>query len=278
MSSARKLLQWAEQVLINVSSDAALDSLVLLSEAIGVSRTQVLFQDEITLEQETKFRAWVNQRTNGEPIQYITGRAYFRYLTLEVGPGVLIPRPESEEIVGGVIAVISQLAQPRVVDLGAGSGALALSIATEVPQSRVTAVEKESAALFWLERNVKRIGATLEGELTITHSDVVNFDGANLFDAVIANPPYIPDGAELPHEVAGFEPHVALYGGSAGVQAPKVFIAAALRALKPGGFFALEHHESHGEVIGELLERSFDQVKLHYDFNGRPRWSSGVRK
>lgn len=276
MSGARKLLQWAEQELIHVSSDAALDSLILLSEVTGLSRTHALFRDHLELDEEEMFRKWINKRKTGEPIQYITGRAYFRNLTFEVGPGVFIPRPESEQIVGEVISIISSLAQPQVADLGAGSGALALSIATEVPQAKVTAVEKERAALFWLERNVRKIGAALELELKIAHTDVVDFDGERNFDAVIANPPYIPEGVELPNEVVDFEPHQALFGGSAGTQLPELFIAAAIRALKPGGFLALEHHESHGEAIGELLERSFDQVKLHYDFNGRPRWSSGA--
>ena len=148
MSGARKLLQWAEQELINVSLDAPLDSLILLSEATGLSRTHVLLRDHFEQDEEEMFRMWINKRKTGEPIQYITGRAYFRELTLDVGPGVLIPRPESEQIVGKVISIISPLAEPQVADLGAGSGALALSIATEVPHARVTAVERESAALF----------------------------------------------------------------------------------------------------------------------------------
>jgi len=276
MSGARKLLQWAEQELINVSLDAPLDSLILLSEATGLSRTHVLFRDHLEQDEEEMFRMWINKRKTGEPIQYITGRAYFRELTLDVGPGVLIPRPESEQIVGKVISIISPLAEPQVADLGAGSGALALSIATEVPQARVTAVEKESAALFWLERNVRKISAELERDLKIVQADVADFDGAHQFDAVIANPPYIPEDEVLPDEVTHFEPHVALFGGLDGVQVPKLFIDAALRALKPGGYLALEHHESQSEAIGTALSHSFDEVKLHYDFNGRARWSSGV--
>lgn len=276
MSGARKLLHWAEQELFNVTSDAAMDSLILLSEATGLSRTHVLFRDRFEDDEEEMFRMWIKKRKTGVPIQYITGRAYFRNLTLEVGPGVLIPRPESERIVGGVISAISAIREPYVADLGAGSGALALSIATEVPRARVIAVEKESAALFWLERNVRKISAALEHDLKIVQADVVDFDGAHQFDAVIANPPYIPEDEVLPDEVTHFEPHVALFGGLDGVQVPKLFIDAALRALKPGGYLALEHHESQSEAIGTALSHSFDEVKLHYDFNGRARWSSGV--
>lgn len=278
MDGARALLNWAEQELLESSADPALDALILLSEVTGLSRTHVLFREKFEAEEERTFRQWISRRKSGEPIQYITGRAYFRNLTLEVGPGVLIPRPESEEIVGAVVSAIKEVATPYVLDLGAGSGALALSIATEVPHAKVVAVEKEPSALKWLEKNIAHLATSVRINVEVHSSDVADFDGRHTLDAVIANPPYIPDGADLPNEVALFEPHVALFGGTSGLSVPELFIQSAERALKPGGFFAIEHHESQGDAIASALTPFFTQVNLHYDFNDRPRWSSGVRK
>lgn len=278
MTGARELLRWAAQELGAAIPDPALDAQILLAEATGLSRTHVLFRDRFEPHEEAQFRDWIERRKKGEPIQYISGRAYFRNLALEVGPGVLIPRPESELLVSDVIAHLSDVTEPKVVDFGAGSGALGLSIATELSKAKVTAVERDSAAITWLERNVKRVNMELIHEIEIVSADVADFDGKQSFDAVIANPPYIPDQQALPNEVIDFEPRAALFGGPEGLDAPRVFIAAGLRALKPGGYLAIEHHEQHGEAICELLERSFQEVRLHYDLNGRARFSSGVVK
>lgn len=275
MASARELLQWAESELKNfASADPYLDALILLSEATGLSRTHVLFRENIDSDEENIFRQWITRRKNFEPIQYITGRAYFRNLTVEVGPGVLIPRPESEELVSAVKSVIVNQQNPRILDLGSGSGVLALSIATEVIGAQVTALEKDPEALFWLKRNI----ALASANISIVQCDVADFDGAGEFDAVIANPPYIPDDQALPTDVMNFEPHVALFGGREGIDIPREFIAAAARALKARGLLVLEHHESHGERIAQLMAEHFTEVSLHYDLNQRPRWSSGVRR
>lgn len=275
MSSARELLQWAERELSAIASlNAEFDALFLLSEAVGVSRTQILLKEEISGAQEKVFREWIERRTKSEPIQYITGRAYFRNLTLEVGPGVLIPRPESEELVSAVKAVLGNQSHVQVLDLGSGSGALAISIASEVPGAYVTALEKDTQAIYWLNRNIHLAGV----DISLVKSDVSDFDGQSQFDVVIANPPYIPDGQSLPTEVMNFEPHIALFGGKDGMNLPQEFIDAAARALKPGGFLALEHNETQGEVVAQFMASYFDKVTLHYDLNQRPRWTSGVRK
>ena len=274
MASARELIRWAEQELDGKCADPHLDSVMLLSEVTEINRTHLLLEENIKNEDEVRFRIDIKRRSTGEPIQYITGRAYFRKLTLSVGPGVLIPRPESELLVSDLLAKISHLPRPNVVDLGAGSGALALSIATEVVNARVVAVEKDSEAMYWLRENVAAHNQNVE----IIESDVSDFDGQGKFDAVIANPPYISTSEHLPIEVANFEPHQALFGGESGIELPEIFIGAAERALRPGGYFVIEHHESQGEQIKRILERSFNNVTLHYDLNNRPRWSSGVRK
>ena len=274
MASARELIKWAEQELDGVCADPHLDSVMLLSEVTEINRTHLLLEENIKNEDEVRFRSDIKRRSTGEPIQYITGRAYFRKLTLSVGPGVLIPRPESELLVSDLLAKISHLPRPNVVDLGAGSGALALSIATEEVNARVVAVEKDSEAMYWLRKNVDAHNQNVE----IIESDVADFDGQGKFDAVIANPPYIPTSEQLPIEVANFEPPRALFGGASGIELPEIFIGAAERALRPGGYFVIEHHESQGEQVKRILERSFNNLTLHYDLNNRPRWSSGVRK
>ena len=273
MSRARELINWAKQELQNSSKDPALDALILLSEVTELSRTQVLLRDHISEEEESRFTQFIERRKQGEPIQYITGRAYFRNLTVQVGPGVLIPRPESESLISGVKAKIENEPNPLVLDLGSGSGVLALAVATELPKARVVALERDSRAIYWLHKNISALNAKVE----VIESDVSDFEGHGEFDVVIANPPYIPIGEKLPEEVNRFEPHVALFGGESGLEVPKLFVEAAARALKPGGYLALEHHERQEEQVGELLSEFFNEVALHYDLNGRPRWSSGVR-
>lgn len=274
MTSARDLRNWAENELSAVTADPGLDALILLSEATGLSRTHVLFRDSLQIEEEELFRSWIVRRKNHEPIQYITTRAYFRNLTLEVGPGVLIPRPESEELVTAIKRAVAHLPHPKVLDLGAGSGALSIAIATELPDAYVTALEKDAAAARWLQRNID----TSEVDVAVHVSDVQNFNSSTLFDAVVANPPYIPTGQSIPAEVMNFEPHVALFGGSDGLVMLREFISAAARVLKFGGYLAIEHHEEQGEQIREILGESFTKIELHYDLNKRPRFSSGVRK
>lgn len=274
MNSIRDLLRWAEGELHSTSVDPALDALILLSEATGLSRTHVLFRGTLDSEETELFRSWIERRQAHEPIQYITSRAYFRNLTLEVGPGVLIPRPESEELVSATKRAIAHLKQPKVLDLGAGSGALSIAIATEVQGAQVIALEKDLAAVEWLDRNIKSSGV----DVSVIVDDVRNFDGESQFDAVVANPPYIPDGEVLPSEVIDFEPRSALFGGENGMVIPKEFIASAIRSLKSGGYLAIEHHESQGAEISSQMVGSFSDVTLHYDLNDRPRWSSGVRK
>ncbi|CAB4686951.1 unannotated protein [freshwater metagenome] len=221
------------------------------------------------------FHDLLARRILHEPLQYITGIAYFRNLELKVGPGVLVPRPESELLVGAVLTHISNLPAPvSVVDLGSGSGALALAIATEAPNSRVIAVEKSEEALVWLKKNVEAI---IE-DLRIVHSDVSDALPGIKCDVVIANPPYIQDESDLPRDVVEHEPAIALFGGKDGMDAPRAFIAASSRLLKSGGLLAIEHNEMQGALIATELARDFQEIQLHQDLVGRPRWTSAIRK
>jgi release factor glutamine methyltransferase len=229
---------------------------------------------DITIVEET-FWKLLDRRCANEPLQYLTGVAYFRHLEIKVGPGVLVPRPESELLVESVLTYIEKLSGAiSVVDLGAGSGAFALAIATEAPTTHVIAVEKSAEAIYWLKENVSFI----DEKVRILESDVSTaLDGVKC-DVVIANPPYIPDGQELPADVRNHEPAIALFGGVDGMKVPRLFIAASARLLKPGGFLAIEHHEEQGDEIAAVLNLDFQDILLHQDLTGRPRFTTAVRR
>lgn len=256
----------------------------LLAHVLGISRMEL--HNPVTVENainaigditviEETFWKLLDRRCAHEPLQYLTGVAYFRYLELQVGPGVLVPRPESELLVDAVLKNIEgREGAVSVVDLGAGSGALTLAIATEAPQTHLIAVEKDPAAVEWLRKNVSRIDETVR----ILESDVEDaLDGVKC-DVVIANPPYIPDRQELPKDVAEHEPAIALFGGEDGMTIPRRFINAAARLLKSGGFLAIEHHESQPIDIAAAMLADFENVECHNDLVGRPRFTTGTRR
>lgn len=263
---------------------AEVEAEYLLAHTLGISRMDLhnpltvenvlLAIGDMTIVEET-FWKLLDRRCAHEPLQYLTGIAYFRHLELKVGPGVLVPRPESELLVESVLTHIEKLdGQVSVVDLGSGSGALALSIATEAPQTHVIAVEKSPEAVHWLKENVSFI----DEKVRILESDVATALEDVKCDVVIANPPYIPDSQELPIDVAEHEPAVALFGGADGMKAPRLFISAASRLLKSGGFLAVEHHETQGSQIADVLGDDFTDILLHDDLNSRPRFTTAIRR
>ena len=279
----KELLRQAKSQL-DESGISQVDAEHLLAHCLGVTRmdlhnpvilesTLATIGGEQTIEET--FATLVERRIGFEPLQYLTGTAPFRHLEIEVGPGVLVPRPESELLVEAVLQHISNMEGiVSVVDLGAGSGALSLAIATEAENARVIAVEKSADAIIWLKRNVSRI----DEKVRIVEGDVSEVLIGVKCDLVIANPPYIPDDQVLPRDVAGFEPHIALFGGPTGIEIPRQFIAAASRLLKSGGVLVIEHTEEQGLVIEAELALDFENVVLHHDLNDRPRWSSAVRR
>jgi release factor glutamine methyltransferase len=256
----------------------------LLAHTLGLSRMDL--HNPLTVENalaaigdmsivEETFWKLLDRRCAHEPLQYLTGIAYFRHLELKVGTGVLVPRPESELLVEAVLTHIEKLTGAvSVVDLGSGSGALALAIATEAPQTHVIAVEKSPDAIYWLKENVSFI----DEKVRILESDVATALEGVKCDVVIANPPYVPDAQELPRDVADHEPAVALFGGADGMKSPRLFISAAGRLLKTGGFLAIEHHEDQGGVIADVLSSDFTDILLHKDLTGRPRFTTAVRR
>lgn len=295
MSEIKNLLRSAKVKLAAAEIDEV-DAEHLFAYVIGVSRMDLHngVQLEATLKSlgdfgviEDTFAKLISRRAAHEPLQYLTGTAFFRYLEIEVGPGVLVPRPESELLVEAVLTHIKNLidklenkledkvvGEISVIDLGSGSGALALAIATEAPRTRVIAVEKSPEAMIWLKKNVAKIAENVR----VVEGDVADVLPGVKCDIVIANPPYIPDSQSLPRDVAEHEPHIALFGGATGLEMPQRFIGAAARLLKPGGILAIEHTEEQGAAIDAMLSRDFIEIVLHLDLTKRPRWTSAIRR
>ena len=203
----------------------------------GVSRTELHRVPDADF--NPRFWDEIARRDAREPLQHITGHAYFRYLDLAVGPGVFVPRPETEVMTGWAIDRLREMdvTEPLVADLGTGSGAIALAIAQEVPRSRVHAVEVDPLARGWAQRNIERCAAAAPhtaGRVTLHGEDfghaLRELDGT--VDLVVSNPPYIPWGASVPPEVGEYDPATALWGGADGMDAVKVVEQAAARLLR----------------------------------------------
>jgi release factor glutamine methyltransferase len=227
----------------------------------------------------------VEERAKRVPLQHLTGTAHFRHLSLSVGPGVFVPRPETEMLVALVLDWIAAqdpaLRAPEVVDLGTGSGAIAASVATECPTSRVHAVELSEFAHAWAARNVAlpEVGGRVDLVLGDLRTAFPELDGT--VDVVVSNPPYIPAGM-VPREpeAAEHDPELALYGGGDdGLEVPLAAIASAARLLRPGGFFAMEHAEVQAESLAARLRTApeWTGVASHRDLNGLPRATTAVR-
>lgn len=218
----------------------------------------------------------VAERAGRVPLQHITGVAHFRYLELAVGPGVFIPRPETESVAQLVIDHVKGMPSPRIVDLGTGSGAIAGSIAHEVPGAEVHAVEYSPLAHAWAAKNLAPLGVHLVlGDL---RTALPELNGT--FDVVVSNPPYIPAEA-IPNEpeVALHDPPEALYGGGAdGMELPTAAAASAARLLRPGGFFVMEHAEVQAGWIAAMMGRAgmWRNITTHTDLNHKERATSAV--
>ena len=279
------------------------DAKLLLAEAAGVELRDVdkalLMGEELgTAEQLARFQSMLARRAmldpvrprraRGEPLQYITGHAPFRYLDLKVGPGVFIPRPETETVVQAGLDWLTRngMIHPRVVDLCAGSGAIGLSVVSEVPGSQVWAVELSPNTAEWTRRNLSETAKKYPSIASNYHLEIADatsfatlaqLDGT--VDIVITNPPYVPqtDIPEQP-EVRDWDPELALYGGSMdGTLIPERIIERACRLLKPGGALVMEHDVTQGDrLVAFARATGFAAASTGQDWTGRDRYLFAV--
>ncbi|MDT3445267.1 HemK/PrmC family methyltransferase [Pseudofrankia sp. BMG5.37] len=319
------------------------DAELLAAHVLGVARGRLPLVREIAPDTAERLRGLVTSRARRVPLQHLTGEAYFRHLALAVGPGVFVPRPETETVVGWVIDVLkgqrarenalsSRARRPMsqelktgtrlegtymgaaiphgsghgasvggetpsvCVDLCAGSGAIALALADEVPGTEVHAVEADPAALRWLRHNVAATGLPVEvhsadvtGAGTPAAAGVPAPEGwagvpvlaalarlTGRVDVVVSNPPYLPDAdrAVVTPEVGDHDPPWALWGGGDGLAGPRAVAVAAAGLLRPGGLFAMEHADGQGPVVRELLATAggWNEIVTHRDLVGRDRF------
>jgi release factor glutamine methyltransferase len=259
------------------------DAELLLAHVLDVPRTRLLTLDGVPDDAATRFGALLDLRAGRVPLQHLTGRAPFRHLELAVGPGVFVPRPETELLVEWALERLAGVAEPVVVDLGAGSGAIALSIAHEHPAARVLAVERDAGAIEWTRHNAAARAAAGDRPVEVLGGDMTSpqllthLDGG--VDLVVSNPPYVPDGARVPREVADHDPPLALWGGPDGLDVVRGLLRTAARLLRPGGHLGIEHADQQGSALPALVRAhgGFDDVADHGDLAGRPRFTTARR-
>jgi len=270
-------------------SSPQVDAELLLAHVLGVERNQLTSVNQISDEQLFEYEDLVARRAERVPLQHLTGIAYFRHLELAVGPGVFVPRPETELLVEAAIAHLKDIPAPRnAVDLCSGSGAIALSIALEVPGTIVLAVELSDDAVKWLAHNIVDHAAQLEAvgsHVFIHHGNAGDrtllADMVGQIDAVVTNPPYIPsDMIPRDPEARDHDPAIALFSGQDGLDVAREVVVVAADLLKPGGFFGMEHADVQGESVPALLNEmtgTWLDVKDNLDYNKLPRFTTAVR-
>jgi release factor glutamine methyltransferase len=250
------------------------DAEELAAHVLGLSRSRLVLLDRLPAGAAGRYAELVEQRAARVPLQHLTGVAGFRRLDLAVGPGVFVPRPETEVLVDWALARLRP--GDVVVDLCAGSAAIALALADEAAGVTVHAVELEEHALAWAARNVAATGLPV----ALHRGDVADpgllADLAGTVDLVTANPPYIPVGARIEREVAEHDPPAALWGGQDGLVAVRAVERAAARLLKPGGLVAVEHADVQGKSVPAVF-RHWAEVRDHPDLAGRPRFTTARR-
>jgi release factor glutamine methyltransferase len=234
--------------------------------------------DTLSTHTTASFRAWVERRCAGEPIQYITGEAEFYRLSFKVTRDVLIPRPETEHLVEKVIELARGFERQRIIDVGTGSGAIAVSLAKNLPIARIHATEISEAAMRVAQANAARNGIT--DRVVFHQGDLLEPVAGELFEIVVSNPPYVPEGdrESLSVEVRDYEPVLALFAGSDGLEVYRRLIPAAFTALMPGGFVALEIGFGQQAAVDALLsDAGFRDVEFTKDLQGIARVAVGRR-
>jgi release factor glutamine methyltransferase len=261
----------------------AVDAEELAAHQLGVSRTRLGLTPLVESSWVENYQALVARRAQRIPLQYLLGSVPFGRARIAVGPGVFVPRPETEFLLEWALRAIADRPAPTVVDLCAGSGAIALAISAARPDARVIAVERSETALSWARRNViahVNAGGTpveLRGGDILDQRLLSDLDASA--DLVTANPPYVPDGTPVEPEVADHDPAEAVFGGPDGLSLIKPLISVAAGLLKVDGVLAIEHDDTQGESVPDLLRvrRVLADVVDHADLAGRPRFVTATR-
>jgi release factor glutamine methyltransferase len=254
------------------------DAEALAAFVIGCPRSRLLVAGDLSQGQQLVFSRLVERRASRVPLQHLTGSAPFRYLEVAVGPGVFVPRPETEVVAGWCIDALRDSDRPLVVDLCTGSGVIALSIAHEVRSATVHAVEREGAAYEWARRNATGTGVMVHrGDAA--HA-LAELDGT--VDLVVGNPPYLPDAHRdlVEPEVRDHDPDAALWGGADGLDGPRMIEMAGRRLLREGGLVAVEHADDQGTAVADIFRASgqWAHIAVRQDLAGRDRFVTAQRR
>lgn len=245
---------------------------VLLMFVLGCDRASLYAhpERELSPEEQSRYDDALSLRERGVPAQYITGHQEFWGLDLIVGPAVLIPRPETEHLVETVLELAREIPQPKIVDVGTGSGCVALALARELPRAEIHATEISDAALEIARANAARL--ELHGRVTFHQADLLNGMNAAAFDIVASNPPYVGNSEEdkVQREVRKFEPRSAVFAGPEGLDVIRRLIPQAREALKPGGWLAMEIGFSMEAKVRPLLA-GWHELRSVPDLQGIPR-------
>lgn len=276
-----KLIRWTTDDFSKHSIDSPrLDAELLLSSLLGCERVDLYLRHGEILNREklAAFREFVRRRRAREPVACITGKKAFRKIDLKVTPEVMTPRPETELLVDAVISCIEKSAKDhghllrRILDLGTGSGAIALSLAAEFPELDIRASDISEGALKIARENAKLLG--LEGKIHFVRGDMFQpFSGETPFDLIVSNPPYIPTGAipSLMPEVSQFEPKEALDGGPDGLEPIRKILKQAPTHLSPGGWLWLEVGDGQAQQVIEAAKPPLIHKETVKDYSGIPR-------
>lgn len=250
------------------------DAAELLAHVLGTTRSRLPLVDEVGADALAAYDVLIARRAGREPLQHLTGTAYFRHVELAVGPGVFVPRPETELLAGWAIEQAASIERPVMVDLCTGSGAVAKALVDEVPGAVVHAVELDEAAHTWAERNLADTGVDLRhGDMATAFDDL-----AGTVDVLTCNPPYIPLDAweSVAPEARDHDPHLALFSGRDGLDAIRVLERRAALLLRSGGVVGFEHADAQGESAPAVFVATgrWADVRDHVDLAGRARFTT----
>lgn len=281
MMTLRQIFQWGRSALEETTKQPAHEMHLLIEKYLNKTKKDLILNPEVLIDetQEKRLKKAIDERRAGKPLQYILGEWEFMGLTFDVSPAVLIPRPETEHLVESVLETVTTQATVRCLDLGTGSGAIAVSLAYFLDCSEITAVDISTKALAVAKKNAKRQGVA--DRISFIESDLYeNISSDEGFDCIVSNPPYIPEDNRvmLQREIREHEPAIALFGGKDGYDCYRRIIEKAPDYLKPGGFLFLEAGDNQAEQLAEWMRTFFEEIKIIKDLQGLNRVVQGKLK